>query len=55
LIRDLATSPTLECKSEEEAKKLFKEEKVYRVIKLDLFDEKQVPFIRYYPSRINSD
>ena len=31
MIRDLATSPTLECKSEEEAKKLFKEEKAYRV------------------------
>jgi len=53
MIQKLATLPTLEGKSEDEAKKLFKENKVNRVIKLNLFDEEQTPFIRYYPNHKN--
>jgi len=53
MIQELATLPTLEGKSEDEAKKLFKENKVNRVIKLNLFDEEQTPFIRYYSNHKN--
>jgi hypothetical protein len=52
VIRNLSTLPNRKDLSLKEAKKLFKEEKVYKVIKLDLFNKEKNPFIRYYNTNI---
>jgi len=48
MVRELATLPIIK----QDGEKLLKEGKVYKVIKLDLFDEEQIPFIRYYRSKV---
>jgi len=48
VIKELPIRKTVEKKSYKELKKLFEEEKIYRVIKLDLFDSEKEPIVRYY-------